>query len=231
MLILGTNRKPRRYSGLLVDFEGIDGSGKTTALKACMKRAEDAGYSCLWTEWEDSKIAGKALKKSKKKQRMTPITFTLLQACSIADRLEKDIVPFLKAGGIVFADRWYYTCLARDVVRGMDEKYVKQVFEFCPPADIGVWFDIDPGVALERKLKFDDEPIQYYEAGQDVFPDLSLEDGFLKFQGLVAKRYQEIYDEDDLIRLDADQSIEKVERDAWALVKDAIEGKELKAAA
>jgi dTMP kinase len=230
MLILGTNRKPRRYSGKLIDAEGIDGSGKTTALTKCFERAKELGYDCMWTEWSDSKLAGKALKKGKKKHRLTPITFTLLQACSIADRLETQIIPHLQKGGIVFADRWYYTCLARDVVRGMDPKYVARVFDFCPEADLGIWFKIDPAVALERKRNLDDEGIAYYEAGADLFPDLSREDGFLKFQGLCADRYQKIYDGDDLVLLDADRSIEAVEEDAWSLVRDCIDGLDRKAA-
>lgn len=222
MLILGTNRRPTRYSGKIISFEGIDGSGKTTALEKCYERAQAAGYDVVWTEWGDSKLAGKALKKGKKKHRMTPITFTLLQACSIADRLETDLLPFLRKGGIVFADRWIYTCLARDVVRGVDRKYVREVLSFAPEADVAVYFKLPPKVALERKLSFDDEGIQFYEAGQDLYPDLSREDGFLKFQGEVGREYDRIAKEYDMCVLDADQDMDAVERDAWAFVSAGL---------
>lgn len=224
MLVLGTNKRPTRYSGRIICFEGIDGSGKTTALEKCYKRAVDAGYDCLWTEWGDSELMGKALKKGKKKHLMTPITFTLMQAANIADRLEQDILPFLRKGGIVFADRWIYTCYARDVVRGMDREYVRQVMEFAPTADLAVWFKLSPVQALDRKLEFDDKNVKYYEAGGDLYPELAREEGFIKFQGEVAAEYKQLAKEFNMETLDAAQSMDAVEKDAWALVVGAIEG-------
>jgi dTMP kinase len=218
VIVLNTSRKPARYSGKIICAEGIDGSGKTTALAKVYERLKAEGRDVLWTEWSDSKVAGKALKKAKKKHRLTALTFTLLQACNIADRLQATILPFLRKGGIVIADRWKYTCYARDVVRGEDPGYVRDVFRFCPDADLAMFFDLEPAVALERKKNFDDEGISYYEAGHDLYPDLSDEDGFLKFQGQVLREYRRFAGDEGMVRVDADRPMDVVEAEAQALV-------------
>lgn len=218
MIVLNTSRKPSRYSGKLICAEGVDGSGKTTALGKVYERLKAEGRDVLWTEWADSKVAGKALKKAKKKQRMTALTFTLLQACNIADRLQDTILPFLRKGGVVIADRWKYTCYARDVVRGEDRKYVRDVFRFCPDADMAMFFDLDPKVALERKKNFDDEGISFYEAGHDVYPGLSDEDGFVKFQSEVLREYRRFAAAESMVRVDADRPMDVVEAEAQGLV-------------
>lgn len=225
MIVLNSRSRASSWSGTLIDFEGIDGSGKTTALTKVYERCKAEGRDVLWTEWADSKLTGKALKKGKKKHRMTPMTFTLLQACNIADRLQTLILPFLRKGGVVCADRWMYTSYARDVVRGCNRQWVRDVYDFCPAPDVTVYFQLDPEVALDRKLTFDDEPIAYYEAGQDIYPNIDPEDGFLRFQGEVKAEYDHFADKEGLITLDADQSMEAVEAQSWDLVDRVLSGK------
>lgn len=209
MLARNTDGKPSRWSGVLITFEGIDGSGKTTNLGLIQDWLKDQGYDVLWTEWDDSNVMRKAMKKAKKKHRMTPILFTLMQAASIADRLDDHVLPHLNKGGVVLADRWYYTCLARDVVRGMKRDYVESVFRFAPKADLAVYFDIDPKIALERKLQDEGEEISYYEAGQDIdgAPG-DYKDGFLWFQSKVRAEYRRGVAREGLMQIDADQSID-----------------------
>lgn len=229
MIVLNSKRRPTRFSGVLIDFEGIDGSGKTTALTKAYERLLSEGYDVILTTWDDSKLTGKALKKGKKKQRMTPLTFTLLQAANFADRLQKLILPHLRKGGIVIADRWMYTSFARDVVRGNDRDWVRKVYEWCPEATLPIYFKLDPQVALDRKENFDDESIAYYEAGADLYPDLSRKDGFLKFQGQVKAEYERFVDDYGFSVVDANQDMDAVEADVTALV-DSVIGKIKKAA-
>ena len=225
MIVLRSDRKPTRWSGLLITFEGGDGTGKTTALEKVYKRLQDEGRPVLWTEWDDSKLCGKALRKGKRKQRMSPITYTLLSACNIADRWQTLIGPFLRKGGIVCADRWKYTSYARDVARGNDPDWVRECYQWCPDADLAVYFECDPAVALQRKLKFEDKPPKYYEAGLDVYPDLSAEKAFLKFQGDVNRVYRGMVKECGMKVLDADQEMDAVEADAQALVDGLLKAK------
>lgn len=225
MIVINSDGKPTRYSGLLISFEGGDGTGKTTALTLVYERLKSEGYDVMWTDWDGSKLAGKALKKGKRKQRMTPLTYTLLSACNIADRLQKTVLPFLRKGGIVCADRWFYTSLARDVARGNDPKWVRQCYQWCPDADVVAYFKCDPAVALQRKIEFDGEEPKYYECGLDKYPELESDPhaAFIKFQGDINREYERMAKTGEIPSvIDANRSMEEVEVDAQALIDVAL---------
>ena len=111
---------PHEYPGKLFVVEGIDGSGKTTQLALLAKWLSAAGLRVFVTEWNSSALVKAATKMGKKKNSLTPTTFSLLHATDFADRLLYNIIPPLKAGMIVLADRYAYTAFARDVARGVD---------------------------------------------------------------------------------------------------------------
>ena len=116
---------PHEYPGKLFVVEGIDGSGKTTQLGLLAKWLEAAGYRVSVTEWNSSALVKAATKAGKKKNALTPMTFSLLHATDFADRLLYKIVPPLKAGMVVLADRYAYTAFARDVARGVHPQWVR----------------------------------------------------------------------------------------------------------
>ena len=111
---------PHEYPGKLFVVEGIDGSGKTTQLALLAKWLSAAGHPVFVTEWNSSALVKAATKTGKKKNSLTPMTFSLLHATDFADRLLYNIIPPLKAGMIVLADRYAYTAFARDAARGVD---------------------------------------------------------------------------------------------------------------
>src|SRR5207302_162258 len=107
------------YPGRLITVEGIDGSGKSTQLLLLERWLSARGYPVRFTEWNSSRLVRRAMKRGKKKDLLTPTTFSLLHAVDFADRLTYQIVPPLKAGMIVLADRYVYTAFSRDVARGV----------------------------------------------------------------------------------------------------------------
>src|SRR3989441_9441047 len=111
--------------GKLMVVEGIDGSGKSTQIKLLHKWLASRGVQVFFTEWNSSALVRQATKRGKKKNLLTPSTFSLLHATDFADRLTYHIVPYLKAGMTVLADRYIYTAFARDIARGVDSKWVK----------------------------------------------------------------------------------------------------------
>src|SRR5512142_2999848 len=115
-----TLTRPHAFPGKLFVVEGIDGSGKTTQLGLLAKWLAAAGRPVFLTEWNSSDLVKAATKAGKKKNELTPTTFSLLHATDFADRMMYRIVPPLKAGMIVLADRYAYTAFARDVSRGVD---------------------------------------------------------------------------------------------------------------
>ena len=110
---------PHSFPGKLIIVEGIDGSGKSTQLQLAMRYLQARGFRPFFTEWNSADLVKAITKKGKKKMSLTPMTFSLLHATDFAHRLVHSILPPLKAGMIVLADRYIYTAFARDVIRGM----------------------------------------------------------------------------------------------------------------
>ena len=113
---------PNRFKGKLIVVEGIDGSGKSTQLSLLAQWLRSQGLAVAFSEWNSSPLVRDTTRRGKKKQMFTPTTFSLIHATDFADRQERYIMPMLKAGAIVCADRFAYTAFARDVVRGVSPK-------------------------------------------------------------------------------------------------------------
>ena len=109
-----------RFPGRLFVVEGIDGSGKSTQLMLLHQWLKSEGYGVVFSEWNSSLVVKDTTKRGKKKKLLTPQTFSLIHATDFADRMERNIIPLLKAGAIVFCDRYIYTAFARDTARGLD---------------------------------------------------------------------------------------------------------------
>src|SRR5256885_7115838 len=119
-----------RYPGRLFVGEGTDGSGKSTQLQLLYQWLKAEGYPVFLSEWNSAPLVKATTRRAKKRRLFTPATFSLLHATDFADRTERDIVPPLKAGAIVLADRYIYTAFARDVARGCDREWVRKVYSF-----------------------------------------------------------------------------------------------------
>ncbi len=114
--------------GKLFVVEGIDGSGKSTQLDLLRKWLIASGYCVAFSEWNSSPLVRETTRRGKKRQILTPTTFSLLHAVDFAHRLQQQMIPALKAGAIVLADRYIYTAFARDVARGVDPQWVRDVY-------------------------------------------------------------------------------------------------------
>ncbi len=158
---------PHEYPGKLFVVEGIDGSGKTTQLALLAKWLSAAGHPVFVTEWNSSALVKAATKTGKKKNALTPMTFSLLHATDFADRLLYNIIPPLKAGMIVLADRYAYTAFARDAARGVDRRWVRELYSFAVRPDLAVYFRVPIEVSLDRLLARRVK-LKFYEAGMDM---------------------------------------------------------------
>ena len=119
-----------RFPGRLFVVEGIDGSGKSTQLALLQKWLESEGYGTFFSEWNSSALVRDVTRRGKKKRMLTPMTFSLIHATDFADRTEQHIIPPLKAGALVLADRYVYTAFARDVARGVNAGWVRNLYRF-----------------------------------------------------------------------------------------------------
>ena len=143
----------RNYTGKLIAVEGLDGSGKSTQIYLVKRWLELEGYRVFFTEWNSSILVKKSTTKGKKRQLLTPTTFSLIHATDFADRYERQILPLLRAGYIVLADRYLFTALARDAVRGVDRDWVAELYSFAVLPDITFYFRVPLEISLNRILE------------------------------------------------------------------------------
>jgi len=215
--MLNNLMQPHEYPGKLFVVEGIDGSGKTTQLGLLAKWLVAEGHRVFVTEWNSSALVKAATKTGKKKNALTPMTFSLLHATDFADRLLYKIIPPLKAGMIVLADRYAYTAFARDATRGVDRQWVRELYSFAVRPDLALYFRVPIDVSVDRlmarriKLKF-------YEAGLDMGWSSNPIESFRQFQGKVLDEYDHLVDEFGLQVVDAGGSITEQQRLVRTLV-------------
>jgi dTMP kinase len=202
---------PHDYPGRLFVVEGIDGSGKTTQLGLLAKWLIAEGHRVFVTEWNSSALVRAATKTGKRKNSLTPMTFSLLHATDFADRLLYKIIPPLKAGMIVLADRYTYTAFARDATRGVDRAWVRDLYSFAVRPDLALYFRVPIDVSVDR-LSARRVKLKFYEAGMDMGWSANAFESFRIFQGKVLGEYEQLTQEFGLQVVDASGSIMSQQR-------------------
>ena len=197
--------KKHNLPGTLICVEGIDGSGKSTQLAILKEWLCETVNDVIFTEWNSSRLISQTTKLAKKKSQLSPRTFSLLHAVDFADRLDQIIIPALKAGFIVLADRYVYTAFARDVARGVDADWVRNMYGFAIQPDIAVYFKVPVDTSLKR-ICTNRQP-KFYEAGMDLKLSNDPYESYRIFQGRVIYEYDRMIDEYGLIKMDATASI------------------------
>jgi dTMP kinase len=217
---------PNRYRGKLIVVEGIDGSGKSTQISLLSQWLRSRGLAVAFSEWNSSPLVHDTTRRGKKKEMFTPTTFSLMHATDFADRTERYILPLIRAGAIVCADRYAYTAFARDVARGVDPKWVRNLYSFAIHPNLAFYFKTPLDVALGRILGGRDA-LKYYEAGMDLKLSRDVEESFKVFQGRILTEYEGMAEEMGFHIIDATQSIEDQQRQMRAVVMKEL-GRSLK---
>jgi len=192
----------RSLPGKLFIVEGIDGSGKSTQLDLLRKWLVGEGYLVAFSEWNSSPLVKSTTKLGKKELMLTPSSFSLIHAADLADRTERQILPALKAGAIVLADRYIYTAFGRDVARGVSPSWVRKVYDFAVRPTVALYFRVPLEESLRRIL--DGRPqLKYYEAGMDLRLSHDPYESFALFQRRILDEYEKMVDEFGLTVIDA----------------------------
>jgi dTMP kinase len=191
--------------GTLICVEGIDGSGKSTQLAILRDWLTLTINDVIFTEWNSSQLIAQTTKSAKKKNQLSPRTFSLLHAVDFADRLEQVIIPALKAGFVVLADRYVYTAFARDVARGVNSSWVRSMYEFSVKPDLAVYFKVPVDISLTR-ICSNRQP-KFYEAGMDLKLSNDPYESYKIFQGRVISEYDGMVNEYGLMEIDATDTI------------------------
>jgi len=212
-----------RFPGKLFVVEGTDGSGKSTQLALLHQWLIAEGYPVVFSEWNSSPLVKDTTRRAKKRRLFTPTTFSLIHATDFADRTERDIIVPLKAGAIVLADRYIYTAFARDVARGCDRAWVRELYRFAVEPTVGFFFRAPLNIAIDRIVSGRPQ-LKYYESGMDMDWSDDPEESFTIFQGKILEEYDQMVQEFGLTVIDATRSIEKQQKIVRSIVTRYLNG-------
>ncbi len=209
--------------GKLVIVEGIDGSGKSTQLDLLRKWIASQGFCAYFSEWNSSPVVRSITKMGKDQHLLSPMTFSLIHAADFADRLDRTILPPLRAGAVVLTDRYIFTAFARDVARGVDADYVRRVYRFAPRPSAAFYFRVPLDEALNRILAGRPE-LKHYEAGMDLGLSDDPFESFRLFQGRILEQYERMVPEFNLQVIDATLPITEQQRQVRHIVAPLLNG-------
>ena len=191
--------------GSLIVFEGPDGSGKTTQRKLLKTWLKGEGHDVITTKWNSSKLIKPLIRTRKSMRSLSPVEFSLLHACDFHHRVETEILPALSAGQTVIADRYLFTALARDIVRGLDLDWVLNLYAPILWPDLVFYFKVSPETSGKR-IAAERTP-SYYESGQDITGMADPHASYRQFIGGVLGQYSGLAAIFNFVTVDAERSI------------------------
>jgi dTMP kinase len=204
-----TYLNPSDLRGKLIAVEGTDGVGRTTHIDSLQEWLEVQGYGVVTTGWTRSNLMSKTIEMAKQGNILDRWSFGLLYATDFADRLEHQVIPALRSGFIVLADRYIYTAFARDYVRSGDRNWIRDVFGFALIPDLVCYLRIDVDTLALRVIE--SKGMNYWESGMDLRLGADLYDSFKKYQGLLIEEFDKMAMEFQFEVIDARQSPDDIQ--------------------
>lgn len=183
------NVDPTQLMGTLIVIEGSDGAGRSTQIDYLLNWLERKGYPTVVVGLKRSELVGEALAEAMRGNTLNAITLNLFYATDFADQLERTIIPALKAGFVVLADRYIYTLMARDIVRGSSMEWLKEIYGFALVPDAVFYLNTSPKILAERNFQKRGF-LDYWESGMDIQRVGGMYDNFIKYQNRLHKVFQ-----------------------------------------
>ena len=206
-----TYLNPSDLKGKLIAIEGTDGVGRSTHLEMLQEWLEVQGYGVITTGWTRSNLMSKTIEAAKAGNILDHWSLSLLYATDFADRLEHQIIPALRSGFVVLADRYIYTAFARDFVRSGDRNWIRDVFGFALIPDLVCYLRIDVETLALRVIET--TGMNYWESGMDLRLGDDLYDSFKKYQSLMIKEFDKMAEEFHFNVVDARKSPEEIQEE------------------
>ena len=200
--------KKKRLPGKLIVLEGTDGVGRSTQIALLREWLESEGYAVSATGYKRGKLAGKAIKLAMEGHTLGITTMNLSYATDFVDRLEREIIPALRASFVGLLDRYIYSIIARAQVRGADPTWIRNVLGFALVPDIVFYLQADIANLIPRVLNT--RGFDYWESGMDFMRGRDYYDSYVEYQTRLIAQYDAMADEFDFVRVDANRSIHEV---------------------
>ncbi len=213
-------RPEEEFSGKLIVIEGADGVGRSTQVKLLRTWLENEGYAVSDTGLRRSPLTQPGLNAAKAGHTLSPITMSLFYATDFADRLENQIIPALRSGFIVLSDRYFYSVIGRDSVRGIDSAWTKEVYGFALKPDLVLYMKASVETLVSRIIN--QRGFNYWEAGMDMHYADNLYDSFVTYQTLMLAEFDKLTAEYDFKVLNANCPIEEIFEGAKNLISNFL---------
>jgi len=215
---------PERLCGKLVVIEGADGSGRSTQIARLVQWLEGCGHATVQVGLKRSTLVSEELEQAKQGNILSHLTMSLFYATDFADQLENIILPALKAGFIVLADRYIYTLMVRDLVRGLDEAWLKNVYGIAVVPDAVFYLNVPPESLVQRNFQ-KIQALDYWESGMDIGLSRDMFDSFLKYQALVETEFRRLQATYGFTIVNGEGSVEEISAELQERVEKLLEGK------
>jgi dTMP kinase len=208
-------------TGKLIVLEGTDGVGRSTQLQLLRTWLETQGYGVSDTGLRRSPLTQPGLNAAKLGHTLGPLTMSLFYAADFADRLENQIIPALRAGFIVLSDRYFYSIIARDIVRGADPNWARKVYGFALVPDMVLYLRANVDTLVTRIIH--GRGFNYWESGMDIRCADNLYDSFRVYQSKLIEQFDNMAAEYGFVSVDANRSVGSVDKDLRAHISKLFE--------
>jgi dTMP kinase len=208
--------------GRLIVIEGPDASGRSTQITMITSHLEANGHAVVNTGLKRSELIGEGIVEAKRNLMLGKRTLSLFYAADFADQLENKIIPALRAGYIVLADRYIYTLMARDAVRGISRRWSHNLFGFAVKPDLVYYLDVDPNELVHRVFQ-KNSSLDYYESGADLRLSEDMLESFLKYQRLIGKEFQRMQNRYGIVPINGNRSVVEINSELQDKIIKAID--------
>ncbi|MBN2355287.1 thymidylate kinase [candidate division KSB1 bacterium] len=182
-------------TGKLIVIEGADGSGRSTQIRLLTDWLEGHGHATVNVGLKRSNLVSAELEAAMQGNVLSPITLSLFYATDFADQMVNIIIPALKAGFIVLSDRYIYTLMVRDIIRGGNPEWLESLYSIALVPDVVFYLDVGPRYLVDRNFQ-KKQSLDYWESGMDIRLSRDIFDSFMKYQRKMKaefKRMQQKY--------------------------------------
>src|SRR5262245_10017702 len=181
--------------GQLIVVEGADGSGRSTQIDMLRNWLERRGSPTVNVGLKRSMLVSRELEQAMQGNILGTRTLSLFYATDFADQLENRIIPALRSGFIVLADRYIYTLMSRAIVRGVERAWIREVYSIALVPDAVFYMAVSPKILVERNLR-KHSVLDYWESGMDMHRTSNMYGSFIEYQRHIQKEFkamQELY--------------------------------------
>jgi len=206
--------------GKLIVLEGTDGVGRSTQMRLLRNWLESSGLAVYDTGLSRGRLAGTDIQRAKEGHTMGRRTQALFYASDFADRLEREIIPLMRAGYVVLTDRYIYSLMARGTVRGMEPEWMRKLYAFAPRPDLVLYLKVSIERLVPRVLA--SGGFDYWESGMDYRHEESMYDSWVKHQGALLKQFDAMAGEYGFTIVNAEQSVRDVFDDLQEHVEEVV---------